>query len=49
MEARHAKARVKFITTHGTECSSGVFASEKSLENTPGERIDKGAPTVEPS
>ena len=43
MEVRHAKAGEKFITTHGTERSSGVFVSEKSLGNTPGERIDKGA------
>ena len=43
MEVRHAKAGEKFITTHGTERSSGVFVSEKSLGNTPSERIDKGA------
>lgn len=43
MEVRHAKAGEKFVTTHGTERSSGVFVSEKSLGNTPGERIDKGA------
>lgn len=43
MEVRHAKAGEKFITTHGMERSSGVFVSEKSLGNTPGERIDKGA------
>lgn len=43
MEARHAKAGEKFVTTHGTERSSGVFVSEKSLGDTPSERIDKGA------
>ena len=43
MEARHAKAGEKFVTTHGTESSSGVFVSEKSLGKTPSERIDKGA------
>ena len=43
LEARHAKAGEKFVTTHGTESSSGVFVSEKSLGETPGERIDKGA------
>lgn len=43
MEVRHAKAGEKFVTTHGTERSSGVFVSEKSLGSTPSERIDKGA------
>lgn len=43
MEVRHAKAGEKFVTTHGTERSSGVFVSEKSLGNTLNERIDKGA------
>lgn len=43
MEIRHAKAGEKFVTTHGTERSSGVFVSEKSLGSTPSERIDKGA------
>ena len=43
MEVRHAKAGEKFVTTHGMERSSGVFVSEKSLGETPGERIDKGA------
>jgi hypothetical protein len=43
MEVRHAKAGEKFVTTHGTERSSGVFVSEKSLGNTPSERIDRGA------
>lgn len=43
MEVRHAKAGEKFVTTHGTERSSGVFVSEKSLGRTPSERIDKGA------
>lgn len=43
MEARHAKSGERFVTTHGTESSSGVFVSEKSLGTTPGERIDKGA------
>lgn len=43
MEVRHAKAGEKFVTTHGIKRSSGVFVSEKSLGNTPGERIDKGA------
>lgn len=43
MEVIHAKAGEKFVTTHGTERSSGVFVSEKSLGSTPSERIDKGA------
>lgn len=43
MEVRHAKSGEKFVTTHGTERSSGVFVSEKSLGSTPSERIDKGA------
>lgn len=43
MEVRHAKAGEKFVTTHGMERSSGVFVSEKSLGDTPSERIDKGA------
>lgn len=43
MEARHAKAGEKFVTTHGTESSSGIFVSAKSLGSTPSERIDKGA------
>lgn len=42
-EVRHAKAGEKFVTTHGSEHSSGVFVSEKSFGNTPIERIDKGA------
>ena len=37
------KVGKKFLTTHGTERSSGVFVSEKSLGSTPGERINKGA------
>jgi hypothetical protein len=32
MEARYAKAGEKFVTTHRTESSSGVFVSEKSLK-----------------
>lgn len=43
MQVRHAKAGEKFVTTHGTERSSGIFVSEKSLGKTPEERIDKGA------
>lgn len=43
MQVRHAKAGEKFVTTHGTERSSGVFVSEKSLGSTSGERINKGA------
>lgn len=43
MQVRHAKAGEKFVTTHGTERSSGVFVSEKSLGSTASERIDKGA------
>lgn len=43
MEVRHAKKGEKFVTTHGEQRSSGIFVSEKSLGNTPGERIDKGA------
>ncbi|BDZ79872.1 hypothetical protein [Claveliimonas bilis] len=43
MQVRHAKAGEKFVTTHGTERSSGVFVSEKSLGSAPGERINKGA------
>ena len=43
MQVRHAHAGEQFITTHGVERNSGVFVSEQSLGNTPGERIDKGA------
>lgn len=43
MQVRHAKAGEKFVTTHGTERSSGVFVSEGSLGATPTDRIDKGA------
>lgn len=43
MQVRHAKAGEKFVTTYGTERSSGVFVSEKSLGSTPGGRINKGA------
>lgn len=43
LQVRHAKAGEQFVTTHGTERSSGVFVSEKSLGTTPGERINKGA------
>lgn len=42
-QVRHAKAGEQFVTTHGTERSSGVFVSERSLGSTPGERINKGA------
>ena len=43
MQVRHAKAGEKFITTHGTERSSGVFVSKESLGTSPSERINKGA------
>lgn len=43
LKVRHAKAGEQFVTTHGTERSSGVFVSERSLGSTPGERINKGA------
>ncbi|MEE0913155.1 MAG: hypothetical protein U0L76_01035 [Ruminococcus sp.] len=43
MQVRHAKAGEKFVTTHGTQNSSGVFVSEKSLGKTPCSRINKGA------
>ena len=43
LQVRHAKAGEQFVTTHGTERSSGVFVSERSLGSTPGERINKGA------
>lgn len=43
MQARHARAGEMFVTTHGTERSSGVFVSDGSLGKTPSERIDKGA------
>ena len=43
LQIRHAKAGEQFVTTHGTERSSGVFVSERSLGSTPGERINKGA------
>lgn len=43
LKVRHAKAGEQFVTTHGTERSSGVFVSEKSLGSTPGERINRGA------
>ena len=31
MQVRHAKAGEKFVTTHGTERSSGIFVSRKNL------------------
>ena len=43
MQTRHAKQGEKFVTTHGTESSSGVFVSKESLGNTPQERQNKGA------
>lgn len=43
LHVRHAKVGEQFITTHGTERSSGVFVSERSLGSIPGERINKGA------
>lgn len=43
MQVRHAKAGEKFVTTHGSERSSGVYVSEKSLGKTSGERINIGA------
>lgn len=43
LQVRHAKTGEQFVTTHGTERSSGVFVSEKSLGSTPRERINKGA------
>lgn len=43
MTVRHAKAGEEFVTTHGTENSSGIFVSKKSLGATSSERIDKGA------
>lgn len=43
LQVRHAKVGEQFVTTHGTERSSGVFISERSLGSTPGERINKGA------
>lgn len=43
LQVRHAKKGEKFIVTHGEQNASGVFVSEKSLGNTPGERIDKGS------
>lgn len=43
LQVRHAKTGEQFVTTHGTERSSGVFVSERSLGSTPGERINKGA------
>lgn len=42
-KVRHAKSGEKFVTTHGTESSSGIFVSKKSLGKTPAERIDRGA------
>lgn len=43
MQVRHGQKGEKFTVTHGTQSSSGVFVSEKSLGKTPGQRIDKGA------
>ena len=43
MMAKHAKAGEKFVTTHGTENSSGIFVSSESLGNTPEERKKNGA------
>ena len=34
LQVRHAKAGDQFVTTHGTERSSGVFVSEKSFGST---------------
>lgn len=43
MEVRHAHAGERFVTTHGTERSSGVFVSKESLGSTPADRINNGA------
>ena len=43
MEVRHAHAGERFVTTHGTERSSGVFVSKESLGSTPAARINNGA------
>lgn len=43
MEVRHAHAGERFVTTHGTERSSGVFVSKGSLGSTPADRINNGA------
>lgn len=43
MEVRHAHAGERFVTTHGTERSSGMFVSKGSLGNTPANRINNGA------
>lgn len=43
MEVRHAHAGERFVTTHGTERSSGMFVSKGSLGNTPADRINNGA------
>lgn len=43
MEVRHAHAGERFVTTHGTERSSGMFVSKGSLGSTAGERINNGA------
>lgn len=43
MQVRHAKAGEKFLTTHGTENSSGIFVSKNSLGKSANERINKGA------
>lgn len=43
MEVRHANAGERFVTTHGTERSSGVFVSKESLGTTPADRINNGA------
>lgn len=43
MAVRHANAGERFVTTHGTERSSGVFVSKGSLGSTPADRINNGA------
>ncbi len=43
MQVRHAKKGEKFTVTHGTQNSSGIFVSKKSLGKTAEKRIDKGA------
>lgn len=43
MEVRHAHVGERFITTHGTERSSGVFVTKEALGSTATERINNGA------
>lgn len=43
LQVRYVKVGEKFVTTHGTERSFGIFVSDGSLGTTLGERINKDA------